>query len=135
MTTQLATKNTDTVASIYEAFGQGNIPFILEQLREDVGWICHFDPIVPWGGDRRGKEAVADFFASIDSNVDVLGFEPQEFVTEGDTVVSTGTFSCRGKATGKEVTTRWVFIWKFQDGLIASYEQFHDQAITDVFRD
>ena len=65
---------------------------------------------------------------------DVQAFEPQEWVSEGETVVSVGRFGCRVKATGKEALTRWVFLWKLREGKVYSYEQFHDPALAAAFR-
>ena len=126
--------NVATVTKIYEAFGNGDIPYIIDQLSDDVRWVTHLDAVVPWAGDRSGKTNVPSFFQAIDDSVDVLSFTPREFVAEGDTVVSLGTFGCRVKATGKSVTTPWVFIWKLHDGVVTSYEQFHDPAAADAFR-
>lgn len=124
-------QNVETIQQIYAAFGRGDIPYILDQLSPAVEWLCHFDPIVPWGGDFSGR--VGDFFSAIDNSVDVLSFEPGEYVSQGDTVVSTGTFGCRAKSTGKSAKTKWVFIWKLAGSKVTSYEQFHDPAIAGIF--
>ena len=131
MTTQA---NVAAITKIYDAFGKGDIPYIIDQLSDDVHWMTHIEPIVPWSGDRSGKTNVPSFFQAIDDSVDVLSFTPGDFVAEGDTVVSFGSFGCRVTATGKSATTAWVFIWKLRDGLVTSYEQFHDPAIADAFR-
>ena len=56
--------------------------------------------------------------------MDVEAFEPNEWIAEGDTVVSLGEFGCRVRATDKRSRTRWVFIWKFRDAKVFLYEQF-----------
>jgi ketosteroid isomerase-like protein len=66
--------------------------------------------------------------------MDVEGFEPQEWVASGDMVVSIGEFACRVRATGKRARTRWVYIWKFREEKVCSYEQFHDPALAEAFR-
>jgi len=126
--------NVATITKIYEAFGKGEVPYIIDQLSDDVRWVSHLEPIVPWGGERSGKANVPSFFQAINDSVDVESFVPGEFIAEGDTVVSLGTFGCRVKATGKTANTAWVFIWKVQDGVVTSYEQFHDPEIADAFR-
>lgn len=127
--------NVARVVKIYEAFGRGDVPFIIEQLTDDVRWTTHFDPVVPWSGNYHGKAAVPGFFAALAGAGDVTAFNPAEFVSQADTVVSTGEFGIRAKATGKTSLTRWVFIWKFREGRVCSYEQFHDPAIADAFRE
>ena len=127
-------QNVETVGKIYEAFGRGDIPYIIDQLLEDVRWVSHFESVVPWAGDYSGKSRVQKFFDAIGGSVDVTAFTPREFVAQGDTVVSLGEFGCRVRSTGKSALTRWVFIWKFREGRVYSYEQFHDPAIASAFR-
>lgn len=126
--------NVARVVKIYEAFGRGDIPFIIDQLTDDVRWTTHFDPVVPWSGNYQDKAAVPRFFAAIAGAGDVTAFSPREFVAQGDTVVSTGEFGIKVKATGKTSLTRWVFIWKFREGRVYDYEQFHDASIAEAFR-
>lgn len=127
-------QNVRTIQEIYGAFGRGDVPAILAKLTDDVAWILHLDPIVPWSGDYSGKDRVPKFFENIFNSVAVESFEPLEYIAEGDVVVSLGMFGCRSNATGKTGNTRWVFIWRFKDGKVNSYEQFHDVRIADVFR-
>ena len=125
--------NTARIVKIYEAFGRGDIPFILEQLTDDVRWFTHNGPKVPWSGDFSGKANVPRFFAAIANSGEVTAFTPKEFVAQGDTVVSLGEFGYKVAATGKSSLTRWVFIWKLREGRVVDYEQFHDPALDATF--
>ena len=127
-------QNVKAIQDVYGAFGRGDVAFIVGQLTDDIRWVSHFDPIVPWAGDYSGKDRVPRFFDAIFKSVDVQAFEPQEWIAQGDSVASAGEFGCRVRATGKDVRTRWVFLWKFRDGKICSYEQFHDPALAAAFR-
>lgn len=124
----------ETIAGIYAAFGRGDVGAIVAQLADDVRWVSRLDPLVPWSGDRSGKANVPEFFAAIAGSVDVTGFTPQEFIAQGDTVVSIGTFGCRVRSTGKSAESRWIFVWKFTGDRVSSYEQFHDPKLVDAFR-
>lgn len=123
-----------TIQDLYNAFGRGDVAFIVNQLADSVRWVSHFEAIVPWGGDFSGKDRVPKFFEAIFQSVDTEAFEPTEFIVQGDTVVSLGQYACRVKKTGKRSRTRWAFVWKFRDGKISSYEQFHDPALAEAFR-
>jgi ketosteroid isomerase-like protein len=47
----------ETVKTIYDAFANGNIPFIIDQVSENFTWQDPCDPsIVPFGGKFQGKE-------------------------------------------------------------------------------
>ena len=126
--------NVALIGKIYEAFGRGDIGFIIDQLTDDVRWVTHLEPIVPWSGEYNGKANVPRFFEAIGGSVETTAFNPQEFIAQGDTVVSTGEFGCTVNATGKSSLAPWVFIWKIRDGKVTSYEQFHDPALTEAFR-
>ena len=130
----MSTDKINTISAMYAAFGQGDVDGVLAPCTDDVQWTTHLDPIVPWAGKYSGKTDVRRFFAAIFESVDVQAFEPLEWVSEGDTVVSIGRFACRARSTGKSDDSRWVFIWKFRGDAVSSYEQFHDHSIADIFR-
>lgn len=58
----------EVVANIYEAFGRGDMPFILSQVADDVAWESWSDSTaqregVPWLKARTGHAGVLEFFA------------------------------------------------------------------------
>jgi ketosteroid isomerase-like protein len=57
----------ESVHKIYEAFGRGDVPFIVDLMSDDVAWEDWADNSaqaagVPWLRSRRGKSGVAEFF-------------------------------------------------------------------------
>jgi ketosteroid isomerase-like protein len=126
--------NVQKIQELYAAFGRGDIPHIIANLTDDVRWVSHLEAVVPWHGDFSGKDRVPQFFNAIFHAVEVLDFAPQDFIAEGEQVVSVGEFAGRVRATGKTSRTRWVFLWKFRNGKVCSYEQFHDPAMAAAFR-
>lgn len=126
--------NIQIIKDMYAAFGRGDVQHIVAQLTDDVSWRANLDPVVPWSGDYSGKRNVPKFFDAIYSAVEVTLFEAQDWVAEGDSVVSLGRFGGTTRGTGKDINTRWVFIWKLRDGKVCSYEQFHEPALADGFR-
>ena len=126
--------NVALIGGIYEAFGRGDVDYIIDQLTDDVRWVTHLEPIVPWSGDYSGKANVPRFFEAIANSVETTAFSPEEFVAQGETVVSTGEYGCTVKANGKSSLTPWVFIWKLRQGKVAGYEQFHAPGLADAFR-
>ena len=66
-------ENVHAVEAIFDAFRRGDIPYILDQLTDDVHFVAHLDPSVPWSGDYSGKADVPGFFQAIGSSVDVTG--------------------------------------------------------------
>lgn len=130
----MSEQHIESLTSIYEAFGRGDIGYIVDQLADDVRWFSHTEPVVPTSGDWSTKAKVSGFFQALGENVDVTSFTPDEFVADGDTVVSTGGFAGTARSTGKTFDTAWIFIWKFRGDQVVSYEQFHDWRFAEAFR-
>src|SRR5438046_2925900 len=83
-------ENTERVTKIFEAFGRGDVGYILDQLADEVRFVSHLDPIVPWAGEYSGKHDVARFFEALGGSVEVTDHPVNALVAQGDTVVATG---------------------------------------------
>ena len=120
--------NVKIVQDIYAAFGQGNIPAILNALADDVEW--HEPPggEPPINGTYRGHDGVGKFFQGLAGVIDVLGFEAQEFVAQGDTVVGLGHSRFRAKATGITFDTDWAMVWWFRGSKVVKFQVHRDSA-------
>jgi ketosteroid isomerase-like protein len=80
--------NVDTVKQIYEAFGRGDIPAILDKLDDNVEWDTDFDePAAPWLTPRRGRENIAGFFESL-APLSFTKFDPHTIAADGNKVVA-----------------------------------------------
>jgi ketosteroid isomerase-like protein len=130
----IETENTERVTKIFEAFGRGDVGYILEQLADDVRFTSHLEPVVPWAGQYAGKDEVARYFQALGGAVEVVDHPVHEIVAQGDTVVATGDVSFRVRETGTAGTSSWVYIWRVADGAIQSYDQFNDTGLTEAFR-
>jgi uncharacterized protein len=80
-----------TVQAIYEAFGRGDVAAILNQLADDVEWeVWQTNSAqqswVPWMQARRGREAVAEFFAVV-ARFQFRKFDILNMAGSGDRVV------------------------------------------------
>jgi ketosteroid isomerase-like protein len=120
----------EVVQRAFAAFGRRDIPALLECTTDDIVWepIYGAEPHVPQAGRRQGKTQVADFFAVLDRSTGFLSFEPLEFVEQGRTVIVLGRYHCRVNATGRELASDWVMIFRFRDGRIAAFREFTNSA-------
>lgn len=125
--------NTEQVKRIFEAFGRGDVAYILDQLANEARFVSHLDPVVPWAGDFKGKEEVSRFFQALGGSVEVTGHPVNSIVTQGDTVVAMGDVSFRVRETGKAGSSSWVYIFKLADGRVQSYDQFNDAGLAAAF--
>ncbi|MFN8616014.1 MAG: nuclear transport factor 2 family protein [Dehalococcoidia bacterium] len=121
--------NLETVQAIYDAFGQGNVPAILDQLDEAVEWerpgAGHG---VPWLKPGRGKAHVGQFFASL-AVVDISKFVPVNLLAGGNQVVAVIDIELTVKATGQAVRDEELHLWTFgPDGKVSSFHHVVDTA-------
>jgi len=125
----MSTQDNLTIAQgIYTAFGQGNIPAILNVLTDDVEF--HEPPggTPPFTGVYHGRAGAGTFYQEMVGAVDILMLEPHEFVTQGDTVVVLGSYRFRPKTTGIPFDTDWAMVWWFRDGKINKFQIHYDTA-------
>lgn len=78
--------NTETVQQIYEAFGRGDVPAIIDKLDANVEWDTEI-PVdgVPWLQPRHGAAEVPAFFESL-APLNITRFEPHTWFESGDKV-------------------------------------------------
>jgi uncharacterized protein len=127
-------ENTERVTKVFEAFGRGDVAYILEQLADDVRFTSHLDPTVPWAGEYSGKDNVARYFEALGGAVEVIDHPVNALVAQGNTVVAMGDVTFRVRETGKAGSSSWVYIWKLANGEVQSYDQYNDTGLTDAFR-
>jgi ketosteroid isomerase-like protein len=75
-------QNLRMIEELYAAFGRADLPFILDMVAEDVDWQDPRPADIPWGGKRRGRKEVAQFFAAIGERLEVEQFSPSNLLRE-----------------------------------------------------
>jgi ketosteroid isomerase-like protein len=121
------TRNVDTVKVIYDCFGRGDVPGILEWLAPDVEWEHDWGATpLRWYQPRRGHDGVLQFLAAL-ADFEFLRFEPLAFL-EGDGMVAVPIrLELRVKATGRVIRDLEAHLWTFgDDGLVRRMRHFVD---------
>lgn len=128
--------NLETTQQIYDAFGRGDVPAILERLAPDVAWEDFADSTaqaagVPSLARRNGPDEVAGFFQLIGSG-DLVVSEFQVLGLIGGTgnkVVAECAIEATVTATGKTYRDEELHLWTFDDdGRVASLRHYVDTA-------
>jgi len=105
--------NIHVVQAIYQAFGRGDVPSILERLHPDVEWEHDtIDYEVPWLVPRRGRAEVAKFFESL-QGVEFHRFEPLAFLEGPGQVLATIRLEITVRATKKKVVDLEAHLFTF----------------------
>lgn len=122
--------------AIYQRFGQGDIPGVLELLDPSIDWIWYGPKDIPWAGEHKGREEMLGFFGAIGANVTVEAYEPREFLPGDNGVVTVlGWQRVRVNATGKAWETHWAHVWTIQNERVIRAREFYDTAaVLEAFR-
>jgi len=105
----------DTIENVYEAFGRGDVGFILDQLTDDVDWAsCPDSDIAPWRG-VRSKDEVPAFFKTLGETLQITEFAPLAFGSNETDVMAVTRWSATAPATGKSATMDIHHWWRFRD--------------------
>jgi ketosteroid isomerase-like protein len=123
--------NLKTVRTIYDAFGRGDLATILDAVTDDVDWSsAAASRSAPWYGQRVGKDAVTDYFASIGKTIEVLDFTQLSFTANDTEVMVLSQFRMRSRRSGKEADMHLHHYWRFRDGKVAYWRGSEDTEQT-----
>ncbi|MEZ4860364.1 MAG: nuclear transport factor 2 family protein [Caldilineaceae bacterium] len=126
--------NLTTVRAIYEAFGKGDVPTILEQMAPDVQWETWADNRaqqagVPWLQVRQGKEGVLDFFQYLGAEMQVTDFQVLSFMEGGNQVAVEFVIEANMPALGTHFRDEELHLWTFNaEGKVTRLRHYTDTA-------
>ena len=110
--------NVETIRLLYEAMSQGDSQKLAALCTPDVRW--EITPGFPRSATFVGLEAVFnDFFGPLMQDFENWRTVPETFLDAGDHVVALGHYHSRAKASGKDMTARFVHIWSLEGGKAA----------------
>ena len=113
--------NGDTVRTIYESFGRGDVQGILDCLHPDVEWErweegnSLQDAGYPPMQQRKGHDGVLAFLSALQETIELPVFEGRGVFEDGDTVASRVRVRVRFRESGREVDDDEWHIWTFDD--------------------
>ncbi len=123
-----------TVAALYEAFGRGDVPAILDLVADNVEWEAWADHSaqkagVPWLQHRRGKAGVQEFFAVLTEKLDVREFNVLALLSGGLQVAAEIVIDARIKGGSGGFRDEELHLWTFDDsGKIVRLRHYVDTA-------
>jgi ketosteroid isomerase-like protein len=117
------TSPTDLVRSFYTLLKEGDAAGALGLMAPDIEWLTMWRYKVEGRGPERVAEGV---FKPLMAEWSSFALEPSEFIAEGDTVVSLGSFIGVHGATGKRTEAGYAHVWTVINGKISRFRQFID---------
>lgn len=126
--------NLATVQSIYEAFGKGDIPAILDVLADDVEWEAWADNSaveagVPWMVPRHGKAEAVGFFEAA-GQMEILDLQVLSMMEGGNQVAVEFVLEANLPAWGGgHYRDEEMHLWTFNgDGKVVRLRHYTDTA-------
>lgn len=83
--------------------------------------------IMPWTGTHKGPQEIPKVFAAIQSFWKTLDFKVTDTVEQGSRVAFFGSFTYKSNATGKEITSPFALLARFEGDKVA-YVQFLEDS-------
>jgi ketosteroid isomerase-like protein len=110
-----------------------NLKGLRELMTPDATYVSlNFDnpelkKIESWAGTHKGPSALADVFAAIQRFWTTLDFKVTDIIEQGDRVAMFVSFAYKSNVTGKEITSPFGLLARFDRGKVA-YVQFLEDS-------
>ena len=110
-----------------------NLKVLRELMTPDVTYVSlNFDnpelkKIEPWAGTHKGPQSLPEVFAGIQSFWKTLDFKVTDTIEQGSRVALFGSFTYKSNVTGKEITSPFGLLARFEGGKVA-YLQFLEDS-------
>lgn len=122
-----AQSNKDLIRAILGEIVQGSAETLFSSISDEIVWeIPNPDNKLPLKEVYKGREGTEELFSSLGELSEVIEFDPQEFIAEGDTVVVIVHEKSRSKSTGEHFEQDMAQVWTVQDGKITRCRLFED---------
>ena len=108
---------------MFAAFRSVDSDKFVAAVSEDAVWFYHGTQIISKGRFEK-KEGVRAFFNNIKKRTEIINFEPQQCIVEGNMVVVLGREQQKVKSSGRELKQDWVQIYTVENDLIIRMEEF-----------
>ena len=118
--------------AMYDAFGRGDIPGILQHLADDVAWESWADNQaqkagVPWMKARRGKAGATEFFG-VAGQLQIHDFKVLSIMAGGNQVAAEFTIEAT-VPSGKRYRDEEMHLWTFNEaGKVVRLRHYLDTA-------
>ncbi len=123
--------NLQTINSIYEAFGKGDIPSIIDCVADNSDWELWADNSaqkagVPWLQPRKGKEGALEFFRIV-GELRILDFRVVSIMSNENQVAVEFIIEADVPSTGGHYRDEEMHLWTFdKEGKIIRLRHYTD---------
>jgi ketosteroid isomerase-like protein len=125
--------STNLTAVLQELLQNTSNPKVLQQLMTpDATYVSlnfenpELKRVMPWTGTHKGPDALPDVFGAIQRFWKTLDFKVTDTIEQGSRVAFFGSFTYKSNATGKEITSPFALLARFEGDRVAYIEFLED---------
>jgi ketosteroid isomerase-like protein len=123
------TKPLDLVRAFYAALAQGDIPVLLGLLHPDLEW-TEAEGFPYYSGTwRQPRDVLEKLIKPLLRDWDDFSALADDFITEGDRVVSLGAYRGVNKATGKAMRAPFAHVWRVAGDKLKRFDMYTDTLL------
>lgn len=123
----MATPTRQIVDKMFQAFSAQDVKAVVDTFTEDAVLIYHGTQVMP-AAKFKGKDGAQMFFEFNINALEVVFFNANQFIEEGNTIIVLGNEHFISKENGNHLKNSWVQVYTIKDGLIARMEEFATSA-------
>jgi ketosteroid isomerase-like protein len=118
----------DTVCRFYDSLGRGDVAAVLSLLDAQVEW-TEAERFPYYSGTWRGPDAVlSNLLIPLSRDWENFSARADDFITDGDRVVSLGAYSGTYRKTGRSFSAPFAHIWTVRAGKLTRFQMYTDTA-------
>jgi uncharacterized protein len=110
-----------------------NLEVLRERMTPDATYVSlnfnnpELKKVMPWTGSHKGPQELFDVFAAIQRYWKTLDFKVTDSIEQGSRVAFFGSFTYKSNVTGKEITSPFSLLARFEADKVA-YVQFLEDS-------
>jgi hypothetical protein len=116
----------ELVRAFYTAVSRGDVPGVISLLHPELHW-TEAEGFPYYSGTWRSPQEVVDkLLVPLMRDWDNFSAIADDYIVEGDRVVSLGAYAGINKATGKTMRAPFAHVWQVADGKLARFYMYTD---------
>ena len=121
--------NAELVRSFYQTLGRGDAPGVLALLHPQLEW-TEAEGFPYYSGTwRKPEDVLNNLIAPPTRDWDDFWATADDFIAEGDRVVTLGAYRGVNKATGKSMRAPFAHVWRIADGKLKRFDMYADTLL------
>jgi ketosteroid isomerase-like protein len=118
----------DTVHLFYDALGRGDVSAVLALMDPQIEW-TEAERFPYFSGTWRGPDTVlSNLLVPLSRDWESFSARAEDFISDGERVVSLGTYSGTYRKTGRSFSASFAHVWTVRGGKLTRFQMYTDTA-------